>query len=124
MNQWMMFANSLRLRLAMRIADVNPDLSKSTAEAAVQDGVFSSLDESATIAYEGNSPNTNPLWEDLVQSGRNDYLITNTIVDIMKPIDDPRMSAYFTDNIADLYRRSLWRQQRVHKLYSYRPGFP
>ncbi|MGA9326426.1 MAG: SusD/RagB family nutrient-binding outer membrane lipoprotein [Salegentibacter sp.] len=101
MNQWMLFANSLRLRLAMRIADVNPELSKSTAEAAVQDGVFSSLDESATIAYEGNSPNTNPLWEDLVQSGRNDYLITNTIVDIMKPIDDPRMSAYFTDNKAE-----------------------
>lgn len=100
MDKWMMFANSLRLRLAMRIADVNPGLSQSTAESAVQDGVFTSLDQSATIAYEGNSPNTNPLWEDLVQSGRNDYLITNTIVDVMKPLDDPRMSAYFTDNLA------------------------
>lgn len=99
MENWIKFANSLRLRLAMRIADVNPDLSKSTAEAAVQAGVFTSLDESAIVAYESNFPNTNPLWEDLVRSGRSDYLITNTIVDIMKPLDDPRMDAYFTDNL-------------------------
>ena len=33
--QWIRFANSLRLRLAMRISKVEPQLAKETAEAAV-----------------------------------------------------------------------------------------
>lgn len=118
MDAWMMFANSLRLRLAMRIADVNEQLSKSTAEAAVQAGVFGSLDDSATIQYESNPPNTNPLWEDLVQSGRNDYLITNTIVDVMKPLDDPRMAAFFTDNL-DEYTGAPYGDNNSYSSYTH-----
>jgi hypothetical protein len=30
-------------------------------------------------------PNTNPVWVDLVQSGRSDFVIANTLIDFMNP---------------------------------------
>lgn len=103
MAKWSKFANSLQLRLAMRIADVNPSLSKATAEAAEGRGVFTSNDDSAIVVYQSNPPNTNPLWEDLVQSGRSDFLVSETVVDYMNDLNDPRRMAYFDDNIAGDY---------------------
>lgn len=99
MGKWVKFANSLSLRLGMRLQDVNPELSKTTVEAAVAAGVFMSNDDNATIGYQSNAPNTNPLWEDLVQSGRSDFLASETIVDYMNEFEDPRRMVYFDDNI-------------------------
>ncbi len=95
MDAWSKFANSLQLRLGMRLSDVNPSLSKSTTEAAIADGVFTSNADNAQLTYQTSPPNTNPLWEDLVQSGRADYLPAATIVDIMNDLEDPRRPVYF-----------------------------
>ncbi|OEY72875.1 SusD/RagB family nutrient-binding outer membrane lipoprotein [Salegentibacter salarius] len=99
MSKWMMFANSLKLRLGMRISDVNPGLSQSTVESAVADGVFAANADNATVEYQGNDPYGNPLWEDLVLSGRSDFLAANTIVDYMNELDDPRRMVYFDENV-------------------------
>ncbi len=99
MSKWMMFANSLKLRLGMRISDANPGLSQSTVESAVADGVFAANADNATVEYQGNDPYGNPLWEDLVLSGRSDFLASNTIVDYMNDLDDPRRMVYFDENI-------------------------
>jgi|GEM_PF-52577 len=47
--KWKKFANSLRLRLALRISEVEPALSKSEAEAAVAAGVFTSEEENCLV---------------------------------------------------------------------------
>ena len=99
MSKWMMFANSLKLRLGMRISDANPGLSQSTVESAVADGVFMANADNATVEYQGNDPYGNPLWEDLVLSGRSDFLASNTIVDYMNDLDDPRRMVYFDENV-------------------------
>lgn len=101
MDNWHKFANSLQLRLAMRLADSHPSVSQQAAEEAVTRGVFESNDDSATIDYLGNPPNTNPLWEDLVQSGRSDFIAANTIVDYMLELDDPRIDDYFDQNLGE-----------------------
>jgi hypothetical protein len=71
-SHWTMLANSLKLRMAMRMADVPGSGSQAMAEAAAS-GVFASNDDHAYIMYQSSTPNTNPLWEDLVQSGRNRF---------------------------------------------------
>lgn len=103
MDNWFRFANSLQLRLAMRLADSNPQLSQQAAEAAVARGVFESQDQSATVEFDEAPPYTNPLWNDLVQSGRSDYVAANTMVDYMNALNDPRISTYYDDNIASGY---------------------
>ena len=39
---------------------------------------------------------TNPMYEDIIQSGRDDFVPANTIVDIMNTLSDPRRPFYFT----------------------------
>ncbi|HZB13871.1 MAG TPA: SusD/RagB family nutrient-binding outer membrane lipoprotein, partial [Chryseolinea sp.] len=62
--------------------------------AEAEAGAFESNADNATIAYLGSSPNTNPIWLDLVQSGRADYVIANTIVDKLLDLSDPRLAVY------------------------------
>ena len=96
---WIKFANSIKLRLGIRLTDVNPSLAQSTVESAVNGGVFTANADNATIAYYGATPNTNPVWVDLVQSGRADHIPSNTIVDFMNNLDDPRRSVFFDENL-------------------------
>jgi hypothetical protein len=96
---WKKFANSLKLKLGIRLTDVNPTLAASTVSSAVIAGVFASNADNATFQYEGATPNTNPVWNSLVESNRNDYVAANTIVDIMNSLNDPRRPLYFRENI-------------------------
>jgi hypothetical protein len=48
-SKWKKFANSLRLRLAMRISQVNPTLAKQNAEAAITAGIMSSSADACLI---------------------------------------------------------------------------
>lgn len=96
---WRTFANSLKLRMAIRLADKDNSRAKSMVEAAVNDGVFTSSSEDFLIVYESSTPNTNPLWEQFVQSGRSDFVGSNTLVDVMNGLEDPRRPVYFRENI-------------------------
>lgn len=103
MAKWDKFASSLLLRLGMRLSEVNPSLAKEAATAAIEDGVFMSNSDTAQLIYTSTTPNTNPLWEDLVQSGRSDFVVANTVVDYLNALEDPRRSAYFDDNLDGIY---------------------
>jgi hypothetical protein len=94
MSLWLKAANSLKLRMAMRLADTNATKAKTTAEAAAAN-LIESNDDNFTITYTSSSPNTHPLYVDLVESGRNDFIPASTIVDVMNSIADPRMFKYF-----------------------------
>ncbi len=98
---WQKFGNSLKLRMGMTLAGKMPDLGKATVEAAVAAGVFSSNADNATMTYLSATPNTNPLYVDLVASGRNDFVAANTLVDKMNELSDPRRAFYFDDNMDD-----------------------
>ncbi|GJM35565.1 MAG: hypothetical protein DHS20C18_45660 [Saprospiraceae bacterium] len=96
-SKWRKFANSLKLRMAIRMADVDAGKAKTMAETAVADGVFTSSADDFALVYTSATPNTNPLWEDLVQSGRSDFVIANTLADYMNGLEDPRRPFYFRD---------------------------
>lgn len=92
--QWQKFANSLKLRLAINLADVNHDAAAAMVNEAVAAGLFESNADNASIQYQATPPSTNPVWEDLVQSGRKDFVIANTIADKMQALSDPRLKVY------------------------------
>ncbi|MGY0406884.1 MAG: SusD/RagB family nutrient-binding outer membrane lipoprotein [Polaribacter sp.] len=95
-NKWKKFANSLKLQMGMVLADADPVKAKKVVNEAIAAGVFTSANDNMKIAFEGAAPYTNPVYKDLVLSGRNDYVPTNTIVDIMNSLNDPRRNDYFT----------------------------
>ncbi|MBP6425337.1 MAG: SusD/RagB family nutrient-binding outer membrane lipoprotein [Flavobacterium sp.] len=96
--KWKKFANSLRLRLAVNIYDAEPTYAATEIVAAVTAGTIASNTDNIKLAYLGAQPNANPLYVDLVASGRNDFVPANTLVDKMNSLSDPRSPKYFSLN--------------------------
>jgi hypothetical protein len=88
--QWIRFANTLRLRLAMRIVKVNPALAKTEAEAAVNQtyGVLTNADNSVSAK---STTLTNPLQ--VISFGYNDTRIGAPYVCMLQGYNDPRLAA-------------------------------
>jgi hypothetical protein len=92
-SSWKKFANSLKLRMALRVED------DAKISSAIAGGVFTSNADNAAFKFLSSAPYSNPLWEVLVQSGRSDVLVSDTFVNIISPLNDPRTPAYMDDNI-------------------------
>lgn len=93
---WKKFGNSLKLRMGITLSDVDPGLSQSTVQSAFSSGLFTSNADNGSYQYRSNSPNNNPMNDNLVLSGRNDYVAGATIVDLMNGLGDPRRASFFT----------------------------
>jgi hypothetical protein len=93
---WKKFANSLKLKMGITIADDDNAKAKATVESAVASGVFTSNADNAEFVYVTAPPNTNPIWVDLVQSGRDDFVAASTLVNQLKTFNDPRLDNFFT----------------------------
>jgi hypothetical protein len=89
--KWRRFANSLRLRLAMRLSEVNPAKAEAEFVSAWNAGVLRSNADNAMFRWTG-APYQNPFFENW--QGRDDHGISATIVDTLKSFDDPRLEFY------------------------------
>jgi hypothetical protein len=94
MEHWAKFGNSLKLRMALTIADVDAAKARTAADQTVGK-TFTSNDDNAAMAFTDASPNTNPLFEQLVQSNRNDFVGAATFVNRLNTLNDPRRSYFF-----------------------------
>jgi hypothetical protein len=101
-SKWIVFANSLMVRMAMTIADSDDAKAKSLFEAASPNAISSSADD-IIFNYLSTTPNTNPIWLDIVQSGRQDYVSAKPLVDFLLANSDPRLSLYYQPNSAGEY---------------------
>ncbi len=95
-SKWKTLGNSIKLKLGIHLADVNPTLSQTTVEAAYNAGVIINNSENASFEYPSAAPNYNPIFAQLVASNRNDFVPSVTIVDKMNSLTDPRRDVYFT----------------------------
>jgi hypothetical protein len=93
--QWIKFANSLKLRLAIRIAMVNPTLAKTEGEAAMKDpnGLISSNDDNAFVHISNGVSFTNSLWS--ITYEYKDINMGAPMECYLKGYKDPRIASYF-----------------------------
>lgn len=91
--QWVKIANSLRLRLAMRISKVDPNKARLEAEKAINQsyGVIENNIDNFTVDLKSTE---HPLW--MFSKGWSDARMCATIGSIMGGYKDPRLSVYFT----------------------------
>ncbi len=90
-NKWIVFANTLRLRLALRISDVEPALAQSEAEKAVAAGVMEDLVDNAEFQCTANSRHNMPRmipW--------NEFRMSATMESVLLGYNDPRTGAYYS----------------------------
>jgi len=97
---WKKFANSLRLRLAMRVSNIDAELAQQQAQAAINgdDGLISANTESATLDPNGSSrTESNPLAT--VMSFQ-DSRVSRTLEVKLRSLDDPRLKVYIDTALA------------------------
>jgi len=91
-NKWIKFANTLRLRLALRISKVTPDRAKTEAEAAVAAGVMTaSPADDALVQRSQKGGDVNGL--SIMQWG--EFRMSATMESVLKGYSDPRMKEYY-----------------------------
>jgi hypothetical protein len=88
--KWLKFANTLRLRLAMRISNVKPDMAKTEAEAAYAGGTLTDLADDAYLESSGVNYNGY-----LRQSGWNEFRMSETMESLLVGYNDPRLPKFW-----------------------------
>lgn len=97
LDKWLRFANTLRLRLALRISKVNPDLAKTQAEVAVADGVFkTSPGDDALLIKSLSGSDYNGIS---FMSDWNEFRMSASMESVLKGYNDPRMGIYFLPSV-------------------------
>lgn len=94
---WLKIANSLRLRLAMRLVKVDAALAKAQAEKALDPangGVIESNTENFKVTIPTDGTYSNPLW--FISKNWADTRINATLSSYMVGLKDPRTSKYMS----------------------------
>ncbi|RIV25370.1 SusD/RagB family nutrient-binding outer membrane lipoprotein [Fibrisoma montanum] len=102
--RWKKFANSLRLIAALRLSKVDPAKGKAEFAAALADGVFTSNADNVQYNYLSEANNENPLYNNYITTNRKDFALSNTFVDYLKKVNDPRLPFLADKNINGEYR--------------------
>lgn len=116
--KWKKFANTFKLKMGITLADADNAKAKTVVTEAVTAGVFTSNADNAQFKFALNPPNTNPIWVDLVQSGRLDFIAAVTIIDNLKADSDPRLSLYFTTDAKGEYSGGVLGAKNSYKAFS------
>ncbi len=99
-DKWKKFGNSLKLKLGINLLASNLENTVATQaiNTAISGGLISSNADNCKLPYMANLPNTNPLYVDLVASGRHDFVVTKPLVDKLIALNDPRRPIYTNNN--------------------------
>ncbi|HFK5529539.1 TPA: RagB/SusD family nutrient uptake outer membrane protein [Elizabethkingia anophelis] len=96
--KWIQFANSLKLRLALRIVYADPAKAKQYAESAINHpiGVIKANDSNAALKSSSTTPIKNPIAYICFQY--DDIRMGATMESFLKGYKDPRIAAYFNQS--------------------------
>lgn len=93
--QWIRFANSLRLRLALRISGVEPGKARAEAEKAVAAGVMETNTHNAFMTVNANTVHGLNVISDWGEG----FVMSAAMESYLKGYDDPRMPEYFSPGV-------------------------
>jgi hypothetical protein len=95
---WVRFANTLRLRLAMRVVNADAALARTEAEKSIANpfGVISSVNERAALRHTSNLEYFHPLYEIAYNFNAGEARMSATMDAYLNGFEDPRRDAYFT----------------------------
>ena len=130
-SKWKKFANSLMLRIAMRMSNVDEATAKPYIEKAIQGGVIETNADNAFFPYTNNATEAFPynnLDRDPVQ-----FVVTATLLDYMTATNDPRLPM-FARTVNGVYKGAPYAagdnnasDAQIYSLPSqrvYQPNFP
>ncbi len=94
MTKWKKIGASLLLRMAMRVSDVDAAAAANYVNKAIAYGVLESNADNALFNFSNDPSLANPLYIDNVINTRDDFAVTDVLVDMLKSLGDPRLEVY------------------------------
>ena len=98
-DKWAKFANSLMLRIAMRMTKVDPATAETWVKTAVNNGLFASNEDNAMLLHT-NAVTTNdtsePYAKIYAHEDRGNFFVNKFFIDMLKETKDPRLSLIAT----------------------------
>ena len=100
LGSWRLFANSLKLRFALRLSDFDSTKANTMIKEALADGVFTDESQSAIFRPTGTAPYVGCYYNwGVLEARPKDYVPTNTLINMI--IDFPD---FFSDSKTVLFR--------------------
>jgi len=84
LNKWIKFANSLRLRIALKIEGANAPLAQQHIDEIGETDVFESNADNATFVYEASDVNAHPYYRAYNVNNRSDFAMAHSFIILLK----------------------------------------
>ena len=106
--KWRKYANSLHLRLALRLVKVNPEKAKAEAQKAIANGVMTSVEDLCRIKYENvANPSAGPgrgnAVSNRLSADPHNFRYSRRFIQYLEETGDPRLrilaASYFNDDL-------------------------
>lgn len=94
MAKWKKFGNSVRMLMAIRLSERDEDWAADEFNNALTAGVMESNDDNFAYQHLDDQSNENYWYNQVERQSREWWALTETLVEIMSPVDDPRLSVY------------------------------
>ncbi len=110
MDGWVRFANSLQLRVAIRLAGTSLNAAGGTAFAQAwgTGQLITSVSQQADLDWTGEQPSQNPIFEQIVLGGRpGDFRVSRALVDTLTNLGDARLAVFANPAVTDGAYRGL-----------------
>ncbi len=104
-DKWIRFANSLRLRLAMRISNVDPSTAEQHMREALAGGVFQSNEDNTIMIHDEAEQfdlQSNGSSAPIV-AGFNGHYVAKAVVDLLSSTNDPRLPVFAETTVDGSY---------------------
>lgn len=98
---WTKFANSLKLRILMRQANVNPGIAQQVRDLVAAGNFIENVSEMGAIPFSGDAGNENPMFARFEAGVANFYIASNSSLTILDEAGDPRKNAIYAPTVAD-----------------------
>ena len=102
--KWKRLGNSIRLLMALRLSEVNPTKGMAQFNDALAAGVMGANTDNFTYKHLADAANQNYWYGQIVNQTREWWALTETLVDYMNPLNDPRLAIYGKKNNTNIYK--------------------
>jgi hypothetical protein len=104
MAKWKKFANSVHLLAALRLSEVNPVKAALEFNKALTNGVMTANTDNFTYRHLSDATNQSYWYGQVVNQNREWWALTETLVDYMNPVNDPRLPIYGKRNSSNIFK--------------------
>ncbi|MRG47207.1 SusD/RagB family nutrient-binding outer membrane lipoprotein [Chitinophaga sp. SYP-B3965] len=103
MARWKKLGNTIRLLMALRLSVVKPEIAKTEFNKALTAGIMTSNVDNLVFAHLPEAANESYWYDQITDQNRKWWALSESLVNKMKPVNDPRLPVYGDKNSAGQY---------------------